>query len=38
MSAQLYDQITRDAEDNGRTIAQTVRFRLEQVYGIRDGE
>jgi hypothetical protein len=38
LSAKLHDLIVSDAEANGRTVAQTVRFRLEQVYRLRDGE
>lgn len=27
----LYDALERDASDNGRTVAQTVRFRLREL-------
>ena len=35
---ELLEAIERDSRANGRTPAQTVRFRLEQAYGLRDGE
>ena len=35
---ELYAEIERDAEANGRTPGQTIRFRLEQTYGLRDGD
>jgi hypothetical protein len=38
LSARLHDLIVSDAEANGRTVAQTVRFRLEHAYGLRDSE
>jgi hypothetical protein len=38
VTEELYEQIAKDAADNGRSIGQTIRFRLEHAYGLRDGE
>lgn len=33
---ELFDLITADADRHGRSVSQTVRFRLEITYDIRD--
>lgn len=37
VTEELYDLIAADADRNGRSVGQTVRFRLEISYDIRDG-
>lgn len=36
MSEELYELLVQDAEENGRGLGQTIRFRLELAYGLRE--
>jgi len=31
----LYEALQRDADENGRTMAQSARFHLERAFGLR---